>query len=555
MKSSAISTKLIAIATPTLTAFTVAMLISLTRWPVPQMHDDFSNLLAADTLLHGRLANPTPLAFESMETFHVVMTPTYASKFPLGPAFFLAVGKLVMGDYACGLWLCSALATASITWMLLACFPARWASGMGICVAVHPSWQNGWAQDFTHGWLPLAGVALVLGGTLRLHRILRRTTTRMETSDLETANLKTSNLQACQRSLLLMAIGCSLVLFSRPFDGGIVCLMLIASLIPIVVRSFHHVSRAPWNLFRLLVPSVFPAFGVILVAMGLQLAANKLVTGQWHQLPYQLHEKQYGVAPLFIWGTPNEPTIGHRFEELSIYHQQYSLQSWSDSRSFAGYLSQLGNRSFHILIHWGVGFAILPMAILTWRTGRRQSGWLLAVALVAILAINCVPWVMPAYVASLIPIAILLFSFVLKRLSTWIATRFQFQSTLSCSRRRVEFLILGFLFCCQSVALSYTCYARATNQPGWQLDWADERQRLVNRLRESDESHLILVEYQSGHNVNEEWVYNEADIPNAKIVWGRFASTELNQHFVKSYANRKVWRLTIPSGSIEPYVP
>ncbi len=529
------------------------MLISVTRWPVPQMHDDFSNLLAADTLLHGRLANSTPPAFESMETFHVVMTPTYASKFPLGPAFFLAVGKLVMGDYACGLWICCALATASITWMLLACFPARWASGMGMCVAIHPSWQNGWAQEFTHGWLPLAGVALVLGGTLRLHRILRMTATRMETEDLETTNPMTSNLQACRRSLLLMAIGCSLVLFSRPFDGGIVCLMLIASLIPIVVRSFHPVSHAPWNSLRLLVPSVFPAFGVILVAMGLQLAANKLVTGQWHQLPYQLHEKQYGVAPLFIWGTPNEPTVGHRFEELSIYHQQYSLQSWSDSRSFAGYLSQLGNRGFHILLHWGVGFAVLPMAILTWKTGRRQSAWLLVVSLVAILVINCVPWVMPAYVASLIPIAILLFSFVLKRLSTWIATRFQFHPNLSCSRRRAEFLILGFLLCCQLPALSYTCFARATNQPGWQIDWADERQRLVDRLRESHESHLILVEYQSGHNVNQEWVYNEADIPNAKIVWGRFASPELNQRLVTSYPNRKVWRLTVPSGSIEPY--
>ena len=87
------------------------------------------------------------------------------------------------------------------------------------------------------------------------------------------------------------------------------------------------------------------------------------------------------------------------------------------------------------------------------------------------------------------------------------------------------------------------------------MDWADERQRLVERLRESDESHLILVEYQSDHNVNEEWVYNEADIPNAKIVWGRFASPELNQQLVKSYPNRKVWRLPVPSGSLEPYVP
>jgi hypothetical protein len=78
---------------------------------------------------------------------------------------------------------------------------------------------------------------------------------------------------------------------------------------------------------------------------------------------------------------------------------------------------------------------------------------------------------------------------------------------------------------------------------------------LVERLQESNESHLILVEYKSGHSVNEEWVYNEADIPNAKIVWGRFSSPELNHHLVKSYPNRKVWRLAVPSGSIEPYVP
>ncbi|MFY7874072.1 MAG: hypothetical protein ACOVQM_01410, partial [Pirellula sp.] len=536
MKSSAISSKLIAIAIPTLTAFTVAMLISLTRWPVPQMHDDFSNLLAADTLLHGRLANPTPPAFESMETFHVVMTPTYASKFPLGPAFFLAIGKLVMGDFACGLWLCCALATASITWMLLACFPNRWASGMGLCIAVHPSWQNGWAQEFTHGWLPLAGVALVLGGTLRLHRILRMTATSLETT----------NPQAYRFSLLGIAIGCSLVLFSRPFDGGIVCLMLMASLTPSALRWLSSVSQTSLDFRILLFQSTLPAVGVILIAIGLQLATNKMVTGQLQQLPYQLHEKQYGVAPLFIWGTPNEPTIGHRFVELSTYHQKYSLNSWSDSRSLGGYTSLLANRGSQIIQHWGCCFAILPMAILTWRTGRRRWGSLLVIALVAILTINCVPWVMPAYVASLIPIAILLFSFILKRFSTWIASQYQFQSTLPSSRRRAEFLTLGFLFCFQLIALSYTCYARATNQSGWQIDWANERQRMVNRLKESDESHLILVEYQSDHNVNEEWVYNEADIPNAKIVWGRFASPELNQQLVKSYPNRKVWRLPVP---------
>src|SRR5579859_3044377 len=47
--------------------------------PKPKVDDEFSHLLLADTLLHGRLANPTPPFWEHFETLEVNMTPTYAS--------------------------------------------------------------------------------------------------------------------------------------------------------------------------------------------------------------------------------------------------------------------------------------------------------------------------------------------------------------------------------------------------------------------------------------------------------------------------------------------
>lgn len=160
--------------------------------------------------------------------------------------------------------------------------------------------------------------------------------------------------------MVAIAIGSGLVLFSRPFDGGIVCAMLVVSLAPALMRCLlPRMSR--WNIaatanpiasYWFLLRMAIPAFGIVLVLMGLLMANNELVTGHWYLLPYQLHEKQYGVAPLFIWGTPNEPTVGHRFVELSTYHRVCSLQSWSDARSVEGYMFQLLNRSRSILVHW-----------------------------------------------------------------------------------------------------------------------------------------------------------------------------------------------------------
>jgi len=68
---------------PGVVAFFVAALVSLWVPPYPNLHDDFGNLLVADTLWHGRVSNPTPPSHELLQTFHVVVEPTYAAKFPI----------------------------------------------------------------------------------------------------------------------------------------------------------------------------------------------------------------------------------------------------------------------------------------------------------------------------------------------------------------------------------------------------------------------------------------------------------------------------------------
>jgi hypothetical protein len=51
----------------------------------------------------------------------------------------------------------------------------------------------------------------------------------------------------------------------------------------------------------------------------------------------------------------------------------------------------------------------------------------------------------------------------------------------------------------------------------------------------------VIVRYWGNHNPLDEWVYNGADIDDAKVVWARDMSPADNLKLARYYGNRKVW--------------
>ncbi|MBL8210477.1 MAG: hypothetical protein JNK87_07190, partial [Bryobacterales bacterium] len=228
--------------------------------PIPKVHDEFSYLLGADLLASGRAALPAHPLWEFFDTIHVIGTPVYASKYPPGQAIFLALGQLLFGHAYAGVVISAGLATVTVFWMLLALVPPGVALIGGLQVAVVFSSLHYWMQSYWGGAVALSGAAIVLGSAIRMLR------------------------WADVRSGWLLGLGAALLLVSRPYEGGVLVLLLT---IPVALRAWT--TRGLRQAFRRSGAALAPA----LLCLGWY---NYQVTGHPYVLPYSLYERTYAAV-------------------------------------------------------------------------------------------------------------------------------------------------------------------------------------------------------------------------------------------------------------------
>ena len=461
------------------------LLLPVAPPPEPVAHDDFVHLLAADTLLQGRLANPPHPCADHFETIYVLQRPTYASKYPLGQAAFLALGKLLTGHFWGGVWISMILFCAALTWLLYSHLPPAWAFLGGLYASLYFGVGSYWMNSYWGGAVAGAGGALVLGALGGWRRSRR--------------------LRWC----LLIAVGWSVVWLTRPYESLFLGLLVAAAIL-----------RGAWRerSLRAVVPTCAVIVSVTAPAVFLSALHNRAVTGSLFEMPYQLSRRQYGVPTTFVWQAPPVQPPGLNARQLAMYRWQLDLhRRAATSLSYnAGRLETM----WRFYVGWGLTVPIL-LAALRWRkAGIASTAAILAGAIAWAILYPTTP---PHYLAPF-------------------AGGFLLLAIESC--RWVAPLAVGRLLVGRFLVAAGIMWSLGVSTPTFWARGPDEqsRARLARELDARPGDDLVFVRYNPSHNVHHrEWVYNQADVDSSSIVWANDLGPVANRALIQYYPGRNVW--------------
>ncbi len=413
------------------------------------------------------------------------------------------------GEAWYGIWLSAAVMCASICWMLQGWLPPYWALLGGLLAVMRLGLFGYWMNSYWGGAVAATGGALVLGA---LPRILRKWRSR---------------------DSLILAVGAAVLMFSRPYEG----LLLAAPVFLILaVRLFKRMRMRRGKVFLPFATPIAAVLGIAFVAQGYY---NWRLTGDAWLMPYQVNRQAYVSAPYFLWESINTNPV-YRHEALHNFFVRWQLRHSSEATaSITGFVLNTGT-AFGIFWMFYLGPALtLPLIMLPRIVRDRRLRLVLVDGAIVTIGIGLMVFFYPHYAA---PLTGALYAVLLQGMRHMRFSR-------ACHGRSGLLLASGVPLVCLALVLArIPMQAAARFLP---LDhpatWYSTRPGNVARARISTflqslpGSHLVLVRYRPEHNVFEEWVYNEADIENARVIWAREMDEAANRDLMRYFKDRRTW--------------
>ncbi len=481
----------------------------LSGFPSPSVPDEWSHLFLADTLLAGRLANPSHPHFQFFETIHILPLPTRSSMYLFGPALWLAAGKFLFGHAFWGVLMAGAAVAAGLQWALEALVERRWAYLAALMLSVKIGFSGLWGGywlDSYWGGMPgaMAGI-LVAGAFWRISR----------------------NIHAARNGLIL-GLAAGLLMNTRPFEGLALCAGLGAA-----AMWGTSGSNVPW---RPMLQAALPASLVLALFAPAMAMHFQAVTGSPTMLPYGQNQKVYGWPMTLPWMTVSKPEIRHEtlraywdweYREHQLITTPIGIATGAVRKLYLNWQNFMG--PLLVLPFWfarrklprevWMPFAFAALAVAIEQTGYPHYLSPATALIAAMLALGCQELHRghPEFV-RLLPVAVLC-SALIHTLAPVVT----------------EPAVASGKLCCR--------YAMG-----------ERRAQAERQLASLPGTHLVFVpdSIHVGDSNFYDWVYNPPAIDAAKVVFARDLGAIENETLIRYYPDRKVWRGG-PDTPLRPY--
>ncbi len=553
----------------------IALRLCLLPWvpaPQPWIPDEFSHRLIADTLAHGRLANPTHPLWRNFESIHVFFQPTYASDYFPGLGAVLALGN-VMGHAWIGVLLTSGGMCAALLWMLYGFFPPRWALLGGVLAVLRWGVMSYWVNSYWGGELTALGGALVLGAWAWTRR------------------------GGGWSAGWILGAGLVILVYTRPMEGAVFAIpvaiaLLLGASSPPQAKGLLHKDRQPFigscttirsfprvprrfdvgrvsNLRRVFNQPPQRGAGVFacarrwltvalpvccLLAIGLAALGvyNKAVTGDALRIPYKVNQALYGWPLTLPWERPVQ--VEYRNSEMRLYYEWERCVQYQ--KSWPGQALRLS--LLHLSPIWRFYFGPALTLPFLWAGGwwrdRRIRLALICLAVSCLLGFVIVAY--PHYIAAATGCFLIAIVQALRHARLY--RRKTTRSGIARSRIAVA-TCLAMLpvraFVDPALASwmkpEYLSFSANGSVKG------EERARILQRLQQIPGHHVVFVQYHRERYRPGGWVYNDADIDKQRVVWAHDLGAESNQEVLRYYPGRRPWLVRVDDapGILVPYDP
>lgn len=480
--------------------------------PAPFISDEYAYLLHADTFSLGRLTNPSPPLWQHFTAVYLLAHPTYTAEYQVGQGMVLAAGQIVTGIPWAGVALSMGLLCAATYWALLAWTPRVWAlAGTALLADIQLGVLSYWMNSYWGGCVPAVGGALALGALPRLR-------------------------------------GGRRVLYSFVLAGGLIILLNSRMLEGILLTSIAAGALAYWTwiskdlnareLWGRVLPSLALSLAAVLAFMGYY---NARVTGRATQFPYLLYRSEYGLPQGFFWQKPVLAPAGLPADIRAEFEDQW--RQHERRRSVPALVGATGGKirrfwEFYVGIPLTATLVFLPWI----RWGSRRNVGLALVTLTVVLGLDNLSFFayFPHYSAAVTVLIFLVLVECLRRM------RASGPAGLFLSRALPLVCVLGLIIpTCGRWTEGVLPASLSGAKKLWQAEFEHEvrREHFVPELERTPGKQLVLVRYEPYDGGRKsEWIYNRANLGDAKIVWARESSEPSeNRQLMEQFSGRKVW--------------